>query len=330
MYHTLKKTLFLFGFLSVSTLSLFAQIQFSDANALALDPSEYYSAPTPSPDGNFLALSSLKYSGIQLLNLNTNELTQIDDSEAAGWGMNWAPSGSALIFRGSQLNAENRKEHAIQLFDINTRDKQRFTEWSQQAQGLPLFATDADEAVFFEKAMTTTASKNTVMAIDIKTEKKAVNSGLSMGTVAYQFSDASVYELSQNGAQKAVHTNANGYPILDIHTFKNQFIIIEEVGSPLLRKNLITGAMDEIGQGEEAAISPDGKYLVFRYAMDDGHNYIYSELVLMDLATKEVLDRYSSSEIMPFSPAWKADGSGLFFSDRLNGRIYEIGVTEVK
>ena len=87
MYFKLKKILLLFGFLSVYTLSLFAQIQFSEANAIELNPSAYFTAPTPSPDGNFLALSSLKYSGIQLLNLNTNELTQIDESEAAGWRM---------------------------------------------------------------------------------------------------------------------------------------------------------------------------------------------------------------------------------------------------
>lgn len=322
--------LFLFGFLSVSTLSLFAQIQFSEAKALDLDQTEYFTAPTPSPDGNFLALSTLKYSGIQLLNLNTNDLTQIDNSEAAGWRMKWAPSGSALIFRGSQINAANRKEHAIQLFDVNTKTKQQFTEWSQQAQGLPLFTTDADEVVYFEKAVASTSSQNAVVAIDIKTQKRAVNSGLSTGIVAYQFSDSSIFQFSQNGGQKTLYTNKNGYPILDIHTFKDQFIIIEEVGSPLLRKNLLTGEIDELADGEEAAISPNGKYLVFRYAMDDGHDYIYSELVLMDLSTKEVLDRYSSSEIMPFSPAWKADGSGLFFSDRLNGRIYEISVTEVK
>lgn len=324
------RILLLIGFTSVLTLPSFAQIQFTEATSLALNPDEYYTAPTPSPDGKFLALSTLKYTGIQLLNLNTNELSIVDNSQAAGWRMKWAPSGEALIFRGTQLNANNRKEHAIQVFDLASKSKIQFTEWNQEAPGLPLFATDADEIVYFEKAFTKNTSQNAAIAIDIKTEKKAVNAGLSNASVAYQFTDASIFAFANDGTKKALYTNANGYPILDIHTFENQFMIIEEVGSPLLRKNLLTGQIDELAEGEEATISPDGKYIVFRYSMDDGHDYIYSELVLMDLSTKEVLDRYSSSELMPFSPAWKADGSGLFFADRLSGRIYELSVEEVK
>lgn len=327
---TYKNIVLLFGLLSVSTLALHAQIQFNEATALKLNPQEYYTAPTPSPDGNYLAISTMKYTGIQLLNLSTNEVKTIDESEASGWRMKWSPSSSALIFRGSQINSANRKEHALQVYDLATATKTPFTDWNQQAPGLPVFSIDADEAVFFEKATTTNARANAVVTIDITSSKKAVNAGLSEGSVAYQFADATVYELSKNGAKKAVYSNANGYPILDIHAYKDQFIIIEEVGSPLLRKNLSTGQIDELAEGEEATISPDGKYLVFRYSMDDGHNYIYSELVLMDLSSKEVLDRYSSSEIMPFSPAWKADGSGLFFADRVNGRIYELSVQEVK
>lgn len=325
-----NKFLLIFGILSVSTLSVFAQIQFTEANALSLNPSEYYTAPTPSPDGKFLALSSLKYAGIQLLDLSTNQLTQVDESQAAGWRMKWAPSSSALIFRGTKFDANNRKEHAIQLYNLNTAAKVQYTDWSHQAQGLPVFATNADEAVYFEKATSPSIQKNAVVAIDIKSEKRKVDSGLSAGSVAYQFSDASVYQFGQNGSQTVVHSNENGYPILDVHTFNDEFIIIEEVGSPILRKNLKTGQIDELAQGEEAAISPDGQFLVFRYSMDDGHDYIYSELVLMNLSTKEIVDRYSSSEVMPFSPAWKADGSAIFFADRLNGSIYELQIEEVK
>lgn len=320
-----KKIHFLILLSILFAFDLSAQLKFEEATILEIPIESFLTNPTPSPNGDYLAFSTAKYQGIYLFNLQNNKLKQVETAPSAGWRFKWSTTGNTIAYRTARYTQNGRKEHAIATIEIPTEQKSYLTNWDQKAPGLPVWSSQDSEIVFSEEA-TPTQSNLKPRVYNRRVEKSQAFDQPSEG-LAFQFTDNKVWKVAPSSEPTVIYENPKGYPILNIHTFENDFAIIEEVGSPLLKLNLNTGSIDTLAQGEEASISPDGKTLLFRYSMDDGHNYIYSEIVAYDLISGKTLDRFSSSSLMPFSPVWKPNGEGLYFSDLLSGRIYELAIS---
>jgi Tol biopolymer transport system component len=309
-------------------ISVWAQLQFDEATALEIPVEQYLTNPTPSPDGRYLAFSTAKYQGIYLFDLADGTLNTLTETPSSGWRFKWNTTSESIAYRTSRLNSQDRKEHALAVIEVGSLQQQLITEWDQQAQGLPEWTSSGSEIAFNQKAIQTDKTEKPRL-YNTKVEKANAFEQPTTG-FALQFTDASIWQIAPNQEPEAIYENPNGYPILNVHRYEDEFAVIEEVGSPLLRINLKTNAVDTLAPGEEASISPDGKTLLYRYSMDDGHNYIYSEIVAMDIQSGEILDRFSSSSLMPFNPVWKANGRGLYFSDLLSGKIYELSISGVE
>lgn len=318
-----KKINFLIFLSLVYPTILLAQLKFDDAKPLDIPVESYLTNPNPSPDGKYLAFSSAKYQGIYLFDLQTEKLTELDNAPSSGWRFKWNSSATSITYRKARYTASNRKEHAIVIADISTKEQDFITDWDEQAPGMPSWSTENDEIIFTKEAISTRDNEKPIVYKTGVEKAQAFNQPIK--GIAFTFSDNEVWQISSSD-QKVIYSNPNNYPILDLHSFKDEFAIIEEVGSPLLRMNLKSSTIDTLLQAEEASISPDGTTIVCRYSLDDGHNYVYSELIAYDLQSKEVLDRFSSSSLMPFSPKWSADGEKIYFSDLLSGQLFEIGI----
>lgn len=323
----LKKIQIVLIILFFFSVPLSAQLKFGEAKVLSLPANQFYTAPTPSADGDYLALSSAKYQGVYIYNLNTRQLQEVSDAQAAGWRMQWHPSEPLLAYRSSRTDNRLNREHRIELFNLAKGQKQAVDDWSTHAPAIPVWDKEAKQLHYRTKSLA--PLKNvTIQHISLEGTNGAQKLASSSSSFV-DFQQDAILRI-QGNQSTVLYRSPEGQPILELCQASNGTIYFTEVGKPIMRLEPGKNQPQPLQEGNEISLSPDERFLLFSYQMDDGHTYLYSELVLLDIQENKIVDRYSNSSLLPFNPAWSADGSSIFFSDSRSGQIYNVQVNSTE
>jgi Tol biopolymer transport system component len=82
----------------------------------------------------------------------------------------------------------------------------------------------------------------------------------------------------------------------------------------------------KLGNGERAAWTPDGRYIVVMFVEDNGEIVTKGELVGIDVATGEQNVLLSSGKYIALSPAISPDGKKIAFEEYASGAIYVMDI----
>jgi Tol biopolymer transport system component len=323
----LKKIQIVLIILCFFSVPLSAQLKFGEADQLSLPSNQFYTAPTPSTDGTYLALSSAKYQGVYVYHFNTRQLKEVTNAQAAGWRMQWHPNEPLLAYRSSRNEGTLSREHRIEVYNVEQAQKQPVNDWNAHAPAIPVWDTSSNQLHFRTKS--TAPIKKTKIehfAVDARgaIEKMAVSSS---SFVDFQQDAILRFEGDQT---TVLYRSPDRQPILELCQASNGTIYFTEIGKPIMKLEAGKSEPQPLQEGNEISLSPDERYLLFSYQMDDGHDYLYSELVLLDTDDNKILDRFSNSSLLPFNPAWSADGRSVFFSDSRSGQIYNVQVNSTE
>ena len=82
----------------------------------------------------------------------------------------------------------------------------------------------------------------------------------------------------------------------------------------------------QLGKGERATWTPDGKYIVVMITEDDGHVVTKGELISIDVLSGARNTLLSSDKYIAINPAISPDGKKLAFEEYAGGAVYVMDI----
>lgn len=253
-----------------------------------VDVDGFYTNPVVSPDGKFALLTGHHFKGAYVLNLKTNQITQISDKEGSGYGYSWDNNNEMVYFK-QKGQKEYFSDSKVYGYSLKTRTTTFMPEIDiNMLSSYHGVAKNATSQIVVYTNMTT-----------LKIEAKDL---ISKRSWVITSEEGQYYNalLSPDGKKVAVHNGSDIY--------------VYEVNGK--------GKGQKIGTGIATSWSADNQHLLgFLDTSEDGHNVTNSELYLFDIKTLQSKKVTNTEVLLEMFPSFMGKNKILFTDDK-TGAIY--------
>lgn len=250
-------------------------------NSQKLQFKNFYTNPVPSPNGNFVLLSSENFAGVYLLDLQNATSEPVALSNANGYGYSWANDNETIFYK---VQPENKYVMDSELFSYNIRTKNA-KKLDLNHNYLPSYSGANGVVVY------TNINTLQIEAIDLSTKKSWV---VTNGTG--QFYSAT---LSHDGKKVAVHEGS-------------EILVYNTDGS---------GLIANVGPGIATAWSFDDAYLIgYLSESSDGHVISGSELYAYDVKSKRQIKLTETPKVLESNVSFISENK-IIYVDENDGSI---------
>lgn len=253
-----------------------------------VDVDGFYTNPVVSPNGKFVLVTGHHFKGAYVLNLKTNQITQISDKEGSGYGYSWDDNNETVYFKQKE-----QKEYFSdsKVYSYSLKDKKT------------TLRSDIDSNMMSsyhgkEKNVTS----QIVVYTNITTLKIEAKDLISKRSWVITSEEGQYYNalLSPNGKKVAVH--------------KGSDIYVYEVNG--------NGKGQKVGTGIATSWSADNQHVLgFLDTSEDGHNVTNSEIYLFDSKTLKSKKVTNTEVLLEMFPSFVGKNKVLFTDDK-TGAIY--------
>lgn len=270
--------------------------------------------PRWSPRGDVIAFAGRNYSGLYVIPADGGDVTQLSDEPAAGYGAQWSHDGSAILARVAAVDGV-RRQHAVKVFEVDTGDEHLLTEYQPTMRSLPRWMPDGSRVLLHDRGRLEVLDAGEVVAPKANTATEAVvfdqNGALAVASEA-------------DPSPRVLHRPSHGSILRLATSADGSMVAFEVFGGGLHVMNADGSNHVEIGRGEAARFSPDGEWIVFMRASDDGHLITGSDLWAARTDGSLVVRLTDTPDRLEMNPDWSPNGDAIVYDDR--GSIYVIPV----
>ncbi len=279
------KKILLFILVMITNHSVFSQ---KIEKMSRVDVDGFYTNPIVSPNGKFTLLTGHHFKGAYLLNLKTNEITQISDKDGSGYGYSWDNNSEMVYFKQKEAK-EYYSDSKVYSYSLQTRTT--------------TLMPDIDiNTLSSYHGVTKNATSHIVVYTNMTTLKIEAKDLISKRSWVITSEDGQYYNalLSPDGKKVAVHNGS------DIYVYDSNG----------------TGKGQKIGTGIATSWSSDNEHLLgFLDTSEDGHNVTNSELYLFDIKTLKSRKITDTEVLLEMFPSFIGKDKVLFTDDK-TGAIY--------
>jgi hypothetical protein len=253
-----------------------------------VDVDGFYTNPVVSPNGKFALVTGHHFKGAYVLNLKTNNITQISDKEGSGYGYSWDNNNEMVYFKQKEI-----KEYFSdsKVYSYSLKDKKA------------TLRTDIDINMLSSyHGIEKKATSQIVVYTNMSTLKIEAKDLISKKSWVITSEEGQYYNalLSPDGKKVAVH--------------KGSDIYVYEVNGK--------GKGKKIGTGIATSWSADNQHVLgFLDTSEDGHNVTNSELFLFDTKTLKSKKITNTEVLLEMFPSFIGKNKVLFTDDK-TGAIY--------
>lgn len=253
-----------------------------------VDVDGFYTNPVVSPNGEFALVTGHHFKGAYVLNLETNEITQISDKEGSGYGYSWDNNNEMVYFKQKELKEyfSDSKVYSYSLKDKNT-----------------VLRTDININMLSSyHGVIKNATSQIVVYTNMTTLKIEAKDLISKRSWVITSEEGQYYNalLSPDGKKVAVHNGSDIY-------------VYDSNGN---------GKGQKVGTGIATSWSADNQHLLgFLDTSEDGHNVTNSELYLFDIKTLKSRKITNTEVLLEMFPSFMGKDKVLFTDDK-TGAIY--------
>ncbi len=303
--------MFIIGLFLLSGLTWGKQIV-SIGEPVALTASgKIYMAPNWSPNGSQIAVSGVKYSGIQIIDFPSGKISTLTEAVGAGYGLAWAPDGEALVARVSQYD-NNKRQSQIVLLNLDGTQRE-LSKKQSFISGVPVWSSSG-EYVYLKSGKTFHTYSKDPTRMNTLSGRLVYLHGLSV----YQRDlDTKTESILSDPEQRVLH--------LAISPNQKQFVY-STVGEHLWIADMDGSNRRELGRGTAPSWSPDGKQVACMVTRDDGHVFTSADILIHDISDKTLTKLTNTPDIHEMNPAWSPDGKWIAYDNERDGRIWVIQV----
>lgn len=303
--------LFLFLFISVISISLFAQADYRLIIQGSIESPNLN--PVFSPDGNKIAYTQNNYKGIWIYNLTDQSNTQLTDEDAAGFGFKWSSDSKSILTRVAKY--ENQKRfNAVKIFDLETKSSQQLTEYKTMMPYLPNWF-DGDSKILLPN----------------KTGDEVYNS-----YIENQSSSNKIIVFERNNKIIVKDVNKNDEitltPIIDAQYLNISIspdyskIVFEVVGGNMFVINSDGTNIIDLGKGNRPRWSNDSKKIIYMITQDDGHEITSSDIYSINIDGSSKINLSNTGELFEMNPCISPDSKSVVFDIVNDGSIYLMNI----
>lgn len=274
-----------------------------------------YMRPIWSPTGDRVAVAGTNFAGLYVVDTETGEIARLTDEAAAGYGAEWSHDGSAILARVSSIDGA-RRQHAIKLFDVATREAQQLTDYRDAMRTLPRFSPDGSRVYLPDHDRLEVLDTGGMVA-----SKAADPSARTMMAVNGALAAASISDASPRIVEQA-----DGDIFRVASSRAGDLVAYEVLGGNLFVMTVDGSAQQDLGRGEAARFSPDGEWVVFMRTEDDGHHITRSDLFVARVADGQVFQLTDSDQRIEMNPDWSPDGRFIVYDDQ--GSVYLLPIQQ--
>jgi len=327
-----RKSLYILIVVAVIVLGVIYAAQTNFLNEIISDKEEYstgkpvkvvpgdngiYMSPIWSPDGNYISYTSVNYKGIWIKNLKTNDIKQITDEDAAGFGFEWSPNSEAILSRVAKYEGMKRF-NAVKIFFIDGSETKLLTEYKTFMPGLPHWTSNGEKVYLFdgknlevyESGLSSQSNKKDGNLNKIVYFK---NNSIAVGNIFS--SDFKFYEPIKNSEYLNLAISPNGSKIV-FEVYGGNMYVMNSDGTGLI----------DIGKGYRPKWSFDSKNIVYMVTEDDGNNYTSSDIYTIKTDGTNKLKITETGDVLEMNPSWSPDGKYIAYHEMNEGAIYIIPV----
>jgi DNA-binding beta-propeller fold protein YncE len=253
-----------------------------------VDVDGFYTNPVVSPDGNFALVTGHHFKGAYVLNLKTNEITQISDKEGSGYGYSWDNNNEMVYFKQKEVKEFFSDS---KVYSYSLKDKKA------------TLRTDIDINMLSSyHGAAKNAASQIVVYTNMTTLKIEAKDLISKRSWVITSEEGQYYNalLSPDGKKVVVHKGSDIY-VYDING---------------------NGKGQKVGTGIATSWSADNQHLLgFLDTSEDGHNVTNSELYLFDIKTLQSKKVTNTEVLLEMFPSFISKNKVLFTDDK-TGAIY--------
>jgi len=274
-----------------------------------------YMRPMWSPDGSKIAFTTARYQGIWMMDADGSQVQQITDEPAAGFGFEWSSDSKAILSRVAKFDKRYRY-NAVKVFDIETNEARLVTDYRKFMPGMPHWTDDDEQVFMFNRG-----------------KLEIFSSGKKSNVLKKPSSNQQIYFLKndriaigniETKSYTTIETGENEQCLNMVVSPDRSKVAFEVLGGNLFVMNLDgTGRLD-LGVGNRPQWSPDSQRLVYMITVDDGHQYLLSDIYSVTIDGTEKVRLTSTDEKLEMNPSWSPDGKKIVFDVLNEGAIYSI------
>lgn len=305
----MKRKLSVFAGMLLLAYNLVAQPQAAGQPREVIVMEQVCMSPQWSPDGRYIAFTSLNYNGIWLFDQQKQAITLLTDDAGVGFGFAWSPDGKSILAR--PVIYENlRRFHQVKMYDANTRQQFLLQDKTRALEGFPMW---------------TLGGSQVAMVLDGQLQLK------NTGKPAVKTSDVPVVYALNGNLYQADHQRKSasrlsvfeGRHIFNIAVSpQGDKIAFQVSGLGLFVINSDGTSLTHLGNGERASWMPDGGYVIVTLIEDDGKVITSGELYAVDIKSGEYFHLTAHTSLVAIKPTVSPDGKQVAFDDPHIGRIY--------
>ena len=253
-----------------------------------VDVDGFYTNPIVSPNGKLALLTGHHFKGAYVLNLKTNQITQISDKEGSGYGYSWDNNNEMVYFKQKE-----QKEFFSdsKVYSYSLKDKKS------------TLRTDIDINMMSSyHGKDKNVKSQIVVYTNMTTLKIEAKDLISKRSWVITSEEGQYYNalLSPDGKKVAVHKGSDIY-VYDING---------------------NGKGQKIGTGIATSWSADNQHLLgFLDTSEEGHNVTNSEIYLFDIKTLKSKKVTNTEVLLEMFPSFIGKNKVLFTDDK-TGAIY--------
>lgn len=272
--------------------------------------------PRWSPNGNVIAMTGDHYTGIQLYQLQDQNVITLTSDRAAGFGLSWSPDGETMVSRVARFE-NKRRLNAIKLYRINQKNDRILLDYTPDTPGLPAWTADGSAVLTLvndEVELFAVSDIPTVQRIAPESPIPLVNG------------DEMVIVRASDSGDRIVKTRTRSRILNAVLSPDGKKIAYEVYGGSMHVMN-IDGSDDvDLGPGFRPRWHPDSKHLVYMITRDDGHRITESDLYTIRIDGQDKTRLQFSENRLEMNPDWSPDGHWIAYDVSELGAVYRVEV----
>ncbi len=312
----MKKKYLLFLTLSFLISTTFAQPRISgEPEKIIFSDEISYMNAVWSPNGEHIAFSGDKHNGIWVVDATGKKITKITSDAGAGFGFSWSEDSKFILAR-SVFSEGFRRYHNVKLYDVSSGKERVILNKSRQLKGLPVFSNgDGNVAMMLGRKLEKVPTDIPTLKSSGDSQKEAVMFGGALMPV----------KVSSISPRKVEFPDFKGRYVFNSAISPDGTKVVFQVSGLGLHVADVNGQnLKQIGQGEQATWTPDGKYVVVTKVEDDGAIVTAGKLYTVDVQTGQYSPLLDKVGVVAMNPDISGDGKNLLFENTLDGAIYKV------
>ena len=278
----------------------------------------YFMSPKWSDDGSQIAVTGERYNGLWIIHMDGSGITKLTDDLSVGFGFEWSKDSEAIVSRFSKFD-KWRRLNGVKIYDTKNGSSQLVSDLRASMSGLPHWAQN-DQKVYIY-------SDKKLEVFDTNRKTSKLNKNSSSNEILFLKDDhIGKADINTRKIENLIPVKNARYLNLTIAPDQSR-VAFEIMGGNMYVMNTDGTNLIDLGIGYRPQWAPDNKHLVYMVTEDDGHQYISSDLQIINIDTKEITRLKFKNNKLEMNPAWSPDGNKIAFDVLNEGNVYVIELT---